>query len=118
MNSNSRIQEKIKRTIKQEKNFKRVDNLTILDDTKEYIIEYTRNKAKFVQVLRNLKTSVNTLYTTNILLQGNIDYYPIITIKSDFVIMLLISDIAYLHQCNKKYTILIYEEDPRLSGNF
>lgn len=114
--SNNKLKEKIKSYIKLEKNISKLNVLDELDNIEDSSIIYTRNKAKFVQVLRGLKTSPNVLYTTDILLHGDLDYYPTINLTSDFAMMFLISDVVYMGKCTKKFEILIYEEDPRLFG--
>lgn len=113
---NNKLKEKIKSYIKLEKNIDKLNVLDVFDGITDSSIIYTRNKAKFVQVLRGLKTSANVLYTTDILLHGDLDYYPVINLNGDFAMILLISDVIYMGKCTKKYEILIYEEDPRLSN--
>lgn len=113
---NNKLKEKIKSYIKLEKNISKLNVLDALNNIEDSSITYTRNKAKFVQVLRGLKTSPNVLYTTDILLHGDLDYYPMINLNSDFAMILLISDVIYMNKCAKKFEILIYEEDPRLFG--
>lgn len=118
MNGTAKVKSKVTEMLTDEKHKNYLDMLDLLDPSKNYEVEYTRNRAKFAQVLKGLKTSTNVLYTTNILLHGDIEYYPTLIVNSDLAIMLVISTISYLDKCSETHKLLIYEKDPRLSFGF
>lgn len=109
-----RIIEKMKEQVS-EKYYPKVDEIGILDDTQEYTIHLTRNRAKFSQVLKNYKSDAKVAYTTNITLMGEVDLYPVIQVNSKFAVVLLVVEKIEYGKINKENIISIYEEDPRLS---
>ena len=108
------IIEKMKEQVS-EKYYPKIDKITILDNTQEYIVHLTRNKAKFSQVLKNYKSDSKVAYATNITLVGEVDLYPVIQVNSKFAVVLLVIDKVEYGKISRENVISIYEEDPRLS---